>query len=153
MKDRRYQSCQTTEENQCFLYCFNVLFWFFKKCLSFWLCWVFVAAGVGFSQVAVSRCVRCSVVSNSLQLHGLWSARLLCPWNSPGKNIGVGSHYLLQGTFQIQAFELRSPAFQSDSLPPWKQWAGATLCLHCEGFALLWFLLLLNTGSRAHWFQ
>ena len=30
----------------------------------------------------------CSVVCHSLQLHGL----LLCPWNSPGKNTGVGCH-------------------------------------------------------------
>ena len=34
----------------------------------------------------------CSVVSHSLQPHGLYS-----PWNSPDKNIGVGSHSLLQG--------------------------------------------------------
>ena len=26
-------------------------------------------------------------------------ARLLCPWNLPGKNTGVGCHYLLQGIF------------------------------------------------------
>ena len=26
-------------------------------------------------------------------------ARLLCPWNSPGKNTGVGNHSLLQGIF------------------------------------------------------
>ena len=35
-----------------------------------------------------------SVVSNSLQLHGLWPARLLCPWNSSGKNTAVGCHFL-----------------------------------------------------------
>ena len=39
----------------------------------------------------------CSVVSDSLQLHGLYS-----PWNSPGQNIGVGSLSLLQGIFPIQ---------------------------------------------------
>ena len=38
-----------------------------------------------------------SVVSNSFQLHGLEPAKLLCPWNSPGKNTGVGSHALLRG--------------------------------------------------------
>ena len=27
---------------------------------------------------------------------------LLCPWNSPGKNTGVGSHSLLQGIFPTQ---------------------------------------------------
>ena len=31
-----------------------------------------------------------SVVPNSLQLHGLQPTRLLCLWDSPGKNIGVG---------------------------------------------------------------
>ena len=30
------------------------------------------------------------------------SARLLCPWDSPGKNIGVGCHFLLQGIFPTQ---------------------------------------------------
>ena len=30
------------------------------------------------------------------------SIRLLCPWNSPGKNIGVGCHALLQGIFLTQ---------------------------------------------------
>ena len=24
-----------------------------------------------------------------------WTARLLCPWDSPGKNTGVGCHFLL----------------------------------------------------------
>ena len=28
--------------------------------------------------------------------------RLLCPWGSPGKNTGVGSHPLLQGIFPTQ---------------------------------------------------
>ena len=40
-----------------------------------------------------------SVLSNSLQLHGLQPARFFCPWNSPSKNIGMGSHSLLQGIF------------------------------------------------------
>ena len=43
-----------------------------------------------------------SVMSNSLPLHGLCLARLLCPWNSLGKNTGVGSHSLLQGIFPTQ---------------------------------------------------
>ena len=30
------------------------------------------------------------------------SPRLLCPWNSPGKNTGVGCHALLQGIFLTQ---------------------------------------------------
>ena len=31
--------------------------------------------------------------------HGLYPARLLCPLDFPGKNTGVGWHFLLQGTF------------------------------------------------------
>ena len=38
-----------------------------------------------------------SVVSNSF-----WPARLLCAWDFPGKNTGVGCHSLLQGIFPTQ---------------------------------------------------
>ena len=50
--------------------------------------------------------ITCLVVSNSSRSHGLWPARLLCPWNSPGKNTGVGCHFLLQGIFQTQGLNL-----------------------------------------------
>ena len=33
---------------------------------------------------------------------GLQPARLLCPWNSPGKNTRVGCYFLLQGIFPTQ---------------------------------------------------
>ena len=35
-----------------------------------------------------------SVVSDSLRPRGLYPTRLLCPWDSPGKNTGVGCHFL-----------------------------------------------------------
>ena len=38
----------------------------------------------------------CSVVSDSLGPHR--PARFLCPWNSPGKNPGVGCHFLSRGS-------------------------------------------------------
>ena len=41
-------------------------------------------------------CCVASVVSNSVRPHGLQPTRLLCPWDSPGKNTGVGCHFLLQ---------------------------------------------------------
>ena len=43
-----------------------------------------------------------SVVSNSFQLRGLWVARLLGPWDFPGKNAGVGCYFLPQGIFSTQ---------------------------------------------------
>ena len=47
-----------------------------------------------------------SVVSDSLQPHGLWPSRLLCPWDSPGKDTGVGCHSLLQWIFPTQGSNL-----------------------------------------------
>ena len=37
-----------------------------------------------------------------LQPHGLQPTRPFCPWDSPGKNTGMGCHFLLQGIFQTQ---------------------------------------------------
>ena len=59
----------------------------------------------------------CSVLSDSFWPHELWSARLLCPWDSPGKNIGVGCHFLLQGIFPTQGSNPRLLHWQADSLP------------------------------------
>ena len=49
------------------------------------------------SKGKVKESVGCTVISNSLWPYGLY-----CPWNSPGKNIGVGYHSLLQGISPTQ---------------------------------------------------
>ena len=41
-------------------------------------------------------------MSNSWWHHGPQLTRLLCPWDFPGKNTGVGCHFLLQGIFPTQ---------------------------------------------------
>ena len=44
---------------------------------------------------------------DSSQPHGLYPPRfLLCPWNSPGKNTGVGGQFLLQRIFLTQGLNL-----------------------------------------------
>ena len=48
----------------------------------------------------------CSVVSDSLQPYGLYSTRLLCPWDFPSKNTGVDCHFLLLGIFPTQESNL-----------------------------------------------
>ena len=48
----------------------------------------------------------CSVMFYSLWPHGLEPTRLLCPWDSPSKNTGVGCHFLLQGIFPMQGSNL-----------------------------------------------
>ena len=58
-----------------------------------------------------------SVVSNSLRPHGLWPARLLCPWDFLGKNIGVGCHSLLHEIFPTQGSNPGLLRWQADSLP------------------------------------
>ena len=55
-----------------------------------------------FYHIAFSTVLNRSVMSNSLKLHGLQPARLLCPWDSPGTNARVGCHALLQGIFPTQ---------------------------------------------------
>ena len=47
-------------------------------------------------------CSGTSVVSKSLWPHGMYPARLLCPWDSPAKNTGVGCHFLLQMAIDIE---------------------------------------------------
>ena len=45
-------------------------------------------------------------------------ARLLCPCDFPGKNSGVGCHFLLQGIFLTQGSNQCLLHWQVDSLPP-----------------------------------
>ena len=59
-----------------------------------------------------------SVMSNSLWLHGL--AKLLFPWDFPGKNTGAGCQFPLQGIFPTQGSKpglLYLLHWQVDSLP------------------------------------
>ena len=59
--------------------------------------------------------------------------RLLCPWNFPDKNTGVGCHFLLQGFFLTQGWNphLLNPLhWQVDSLP-----------LNHQGNPLIWIFL------------
>ena len=63
----------------------------------------------------------CCLVTRSclalLQPHGLQSTRLLCLWDFPGKNTGVGCHFLLQGIFLTQGSNLCLLHWQVGSFP------------------------------------
>ena len=70
--------------------------------------------------MCVYVCV-CSVSQSclTLQPHGQ-PTRLLYPWNFPGKNIGTGCHFLLQGIFPTQGSNLHFLHllhWQASSLP------------------------------------
>ena len=59
-----------------------------------------------------------------LQPHGLYAARLFCPWDFPGKNIGVGCHFPSPGDLPGPGIEPTSPALAGRFFinePPGKQ--------------------------------
>ena len=59
---------------------------------------------------------RSSVLSDSLRTCGLSLTSILCPWASPGKNIQVACHFLLQGIFLTPGSNLCLQHCQADSL-------------------------------------
>ena len=65
-------------------------------------------------------CCCCRLDANScttlLWPHGLQPFRLLCLWDFPSKNTGVGCHCLFQGIFPTQLSNLRLLQLQADSL-------------------------------------
>ena len=69
--------------------------------------------------------VRAKSQSDSLSPHGPQPARLLCPWDSPGKNTGVGCPALLQGIFLTQRSNLcllHLPALAGGLFTPSATW-------------------------------
>ena len=50
-------------------------------------------------------------MSKSVRPYGLQPTRLPCPWDSPGKNTGVGCHALLQEIFLTQGLNLNLLCF------------------------------------------
>ena len=111
------------------------------------------------NKVKAMVCVSRSALSDSLRPHGLYPTRLLCSWYSPGKNIGVGCHSLLQGIFWPRSYALRADSLpsepplllfscqvMSDSLRPHKLqhsrlpfftiWVGSNSCQCCHSAIL-----------------
>jgi len=60
-----------------------------------------------------------SIISDSLWPAGQETTRLLCPWNSPGKNTGVHCHAFLPGIFLTQE---SISGFPQSRLTIWATW-------------------------------
>ena len=101
-------------------------------------------SGSSSSIVVISCQFSQSVVSNFVRPHRWQPTRLPCPWDSPGKNTGVGCHFLLQ----CKKVKSESEAAQSCQLlgTPWtaayqaplsmgfsrqEYWSGCHRLLHC----------------------
>ena len=95
--------------------------------------------------------LRPSVLLDPLQPHGLQSAWLLCPQDSPGKNPWVGYHALLQGIFPTLGLKPVS-TLQADSLrtgtPGMPKNTGVGSISHFQGIFLTQGL---NQGQESNW--
>ena len=72
--------------------------------------------------------VSCSVILNSLWPLELQPTGLLCPWDFPGKDTGVGCHFLLQGIFPTQGSNLG--LLQYRQIPYLLGYEGSSLLFH-----------------------
>ena len=96
------------------------------------------------------QCESCSVMFDSLRLHGLHAV----PWDSPGQNTGVGCHSLLQGIFPTQGSK---PGFMHCSQIHYylSHWGSPYGNIHsflnmllAFGSASLYFSLLQNLAAQ-----
>ena len=88
----------------------------------------------------------CSVMSNCLRPCGLWPTRLLCPWDSPGKDTGVGCHLLLRGILPTQGSNLLH--WQVSSLPLSHLGSQPSLLLDKFIFFLLGYWICLSRSIQ-----
>ena len=103
----------------CLVSCSLLLDCFLSQQLNylFWLVHLYIfEIFVTVTCISVDWLLLCSRKScpTLLQPLGLYLARLLCPCNFPGKNTGVGWHFLLQGIFQM-IFEPPKPCISTDN--------------------------------------
>ena len=87
---------------------YKIIKWYIKKGYKI-LVWLYTYRYVCETEMT------CSVMLDSLGSCGLKPTRLLCPWDSPGKNVGVSCHAHLQGFFPTQGWNPGSPALQADT--------------------------------------
>ena len=99
-------------------------------------------------------CQVASAISDSEKPYGLKPARLLCPWDSPGQNTGVGCCAFLQGIFPARGLNLHLLCLlhrQAGSLPlaPAGKAYIAVLAASTPLVAFVPILLVTLTSSRA----
>ena len=84
-----------------------------------------------------------SVMSDSVQPHRQQPTRLLCPWDSPGKNTGVGCHFLLQCMKVKSQSEIAqsclTPSNPMDCSPP-----GSSIHGICQARVLEWVAIAFS---------
>ena len=84
-------------------------------------------------------CLVTPVMSDSLQPHGLYPTRLLCPWDFPGKNTEVGCHFLVQ----VHPFRVGLSWCQGDPRMDGK-FMGADVTFHWRNIWAPWACLVVQ---------
>ena len=102
-------------------------------------------------------------MSDSVRPHRQQPTRLLCPWDSPGKNAGVGCHFLLQcRKVKSQSEVAQSCPTLSDpmdcSLPGSSilgifqarvlEWGAIAFSVQCLYSYIISYLIIYNTISK-----
>ena len=98
-----------------------------------------------------------SVMSDSLQPHGLQPTRLLCPWGFSRREYWSGLPLASPGDLSNPGIEPRSSTFQADSLPTEPPGIGNLLFvwIHFRFLRLVFIFASLRKGSgggRVIWF-
>ena len=114
----------------------------------------FVITYKGKESVKVCVCVCVCVCFKSLQScltlcnpHGLQPTRLLCPWDSLGKNARVGCHFLLQGIFLIQGL---NPCLMSHTLAGRFFTTSTTWEAILKVYAYIYIYIYIYTHTHTH---
>ena len=94
-----------------------------------------------FTDRVSQHCCCCLMTKSCLTLlrpHELQPARLFHPWDFPGKNTGVGCHFLSQGILPTEGSNPRLLHLQADSLPLSHQGSSrlALLLLNIQNFRI-----------------
>ena len=92
-----------------------------------------------FLVVRVNHVLSGSVVSDSLQLHGLQPARLLCPWGFSKKEYWSQLPCPPPGDLPNPGIEPRSPTLQADALPS-ERIAPAYIVLYTTLYTILYII-------------
>ena len=104
------------------------------------------------SRYLLCCCYVTSVVSNSVRPHRRQPTRLLCPWDSPGKNTGVGCHACMHAKLLQLCASLWTAAYQaplSMGFSRQEYWRGLPFpsprhLLYTTSFHALLFLFLVT---------
>ena len=89
-------------------------------------------------------------MSNSVQPHRRQPTRLPCPWDSPGKNTGVGCHFLLQ-CMKVKSESEVSQSYPTLSDPMDCSLPGSSIHGIFQARVLEWGAIAFSTGPNTSW--